>query len=168
MVLLGKLWYERQNYDHIIVDMPSTGHALTMLHTPFNFANLFPGGPIYNDSHEMIATFSNPNLTSFIILSLAEEMPSQESYELQQELLKLMPKNPAKIIYNRIIQLPNNLIQTSKSSIITKTLDHLKRKEAAQQQVLSQFLFLKPDFLLTEIPESSDQQRIEGLLKQLP
>lgn len=104
IVLMGKVWHERANYDHVVVDMPSTGYALAMLHTPFNFAALFPGGPVYRDSKDMIETFSNPNKTSLVIVSLAEEMPMQESIELATELKRLMPQNPAKLIVNRVVR----------------------------------------------------------------
>ena len=30
LVLLGKIWFERKNYDHIVLDMPSTGYGLAM------------------------------------------------------------------------------------------------------------------------------------------
>src|SRR5579871_6687943 len=102
ITMLGKIWYERNNYDHVVVDMPSTGYALTMIHTPFNFAALFPGGPIYHDSRDMILTISDPTISSHVIVSLAEEIPVQESVELAAELKKLMPMNPAALVVNRL------------------------------------------------------------------
>ena len=30
LVLIGKIWFEHKNYDRIVVDMPATGHGLTL------------------------------------------------------------------------------------------------------------------------------------------
>ncbi len=105
MVLMGKLWHDASDFDHVVIDMPSTGYALTMIHTPFNFSNLFPGGPIYQDSQKMIEFYRNPEKSKFILIALPEEMPIQESIECRDEIAKLIPKNPPQLVINRILHL---------------------------------------------------------------
>ncbi len=102
LVLLGKVWYERKNYDHVVVDMPSTGYALAMFQSTRNFARLFQGGPINRDAEEMLATFDNPSESAHWIVSLPEEMPLRESLELRGHLLELFPRNPPEFLANRI------------------------------------------------------------------
>jgi anion-transporting ArsA/GET3 family ATPase len=147
MVLLGKIWFERNHYDHVVVDMPSSGYALTMIHTPFNFAALFPGGPIYHDAKEMIATFSNPKETALVAVSIAEEMPVQEALEMAANLRKLMPKNPAWLVLNRLVQTPNkarklyeekweHLSDSEKKSPLWQSLDYLIARENRQESLL--------------------------------
>src|SRR6185295_7988097 len=63
LVLLGKVWHERNHFDHVIIDMPSTGYGLAMFHSTRNFQNLFTGGPIHRDAKAMLETFSDPAKT---------------------------------------------------------------------------------------------------------
>jgi anion-transporting ArsA/GET3 family ATPase len=84
LVLLGKVWYERQNFDHVVVDMPSTGYGLAMFQSTRNFANLFQGGPVHKDAEQMLRTFDHPDECGHLVVSLPEEMPLRESLELRE------------------------------------------------------------------------------------
>jgi hypothetical protein len=102
LVLLGKVWYEREHYDHVVVDMPSTGYGLAMFQSTDNFARLFKGGPIHHDAEAMLETFRAPGLTGHLIVALPEEMPLIESVELHDYLLGLFPRNPPALLVNRL------------------------------------------------------------------
>jgi anion-transporting ArsA/GET3 family ATPase len=108
LVLLGKVWFERNNYDHVIVDMPSTGYGLAMFQSTQNFSQLFQGGPIHRDADAMLSTFGDPSVCGQLIVSLPEEMPLRESLELNQYLLGLFPNNPADYFLNRVFPKPQN------------------------------------------------------------
>jgi anion-transporting ArsA/GET3 family ATPase len=102
LVLLGKVWHERENFDHVVVDMPSTGYGLAMFHSTKNFSELFRSGPIFRDAEQMLNTFRDPALCGQLIISLPEEMPIRESLELSQFLRNLFPKNQPEFLVNRI------------------------------------------------------------------
>jgi hypothetical protein len=102
LVLLGKIWFERLHYDHVIVDLPSTGYGLAMFQSTQNFVKLFQGGPLNKDAVAMLETFQNHQLTGHLILALPEEMPLRESLELNSFLLQTLPKNPAVFLVNRV------------------------------------------------------------------
>jgi anion-transporting ArsA/GET3 family ATPase len=102
IVLLGKVWHERLNYDHVVIDLPSTGHGLAMFQSALNFKKLFRGSPIQKDSESIIATFSDSEQSAFIIVSLPEEMPLQESLELKDLMLNLFPDNPPAFVVNKM------------------------------------------------------------------
>ena len=104
LVLLGKVWFERENFDHTVVDMPSTGYNLAMFHSTANYAHLFKGGPIHRDAEAMLSTFADPTITSHLIVALPEEMPLRESVDLKDKILSLFPKNKPIIIVNKRIQ----------------------------------------------------------------
>ncbi len=183
MVLLGKIWFERKNFDHIIVDMPSTGYALSMIHTPFNFANLFPGGPIYNDSQEMVKTFSNPNETAFVIVSLAEEMPIQESLEMAENLKQLVPQNPAWLVLNRLIHVSteskelyqkkgSRLSDKEKLSPLWLALAYLINREVQQSTFIADLQtswapYLKPWMEINEASEKNDIERAQVIANSM-
>lgn len=101
LVLLGKVWHDRTRYDHVVVDMPSTGYGLAMFQSVRNFRDLFKGGPLFRDAEEMLATFHDPKLTSHLIVSLPEEMPLRESLELEEFLRDVFPENRAEFWVNR-------------------------------------------------------------------
>ena len=103
LVLLGKAWALRTDYDHVICDMPSTGHGLAMFQSMGNFSNLFGAGPLARDAESMLVTFNDPQVCRHWIVSLPEEMPLVESLELGTTLKEILPANPARFIVNRLL-----------------------------------------------------------------
>jgi len=101
LVLLGKLWYERNNYDRIVADLPSTGYGLAMFQSIDNWARMFQSGPLYKDARDMTETFSDPRQTGQLIVALPEEMPLRESLELGDYLVRLFPQNLPAYLVNR-------------------------------------------------------------------
>jgi anion-transporting ArsA/GET3 family ATPase len=117
LVLLGKIWFERNHYSHVVVDLPSTGYGLAMFQSTENFVKLFQGGPLNRDAEAMLDTFKDRRLSGHLIVALPEEMPLRESLELNQFLMKIFPNNPAEFIINRLfpkVDPPGNspLLQT--------------------------------------------------------
>ena len=142
LVLLGKVWQERRNYDAVIADMPSTGHGLAMFQSTKNFAILFKGGPIHRDAEAMIETFADPAITGHLIVALPEEMPLRESLELDQFLLEIFPENRAAFLANRLFPVPEDFESSSAAAEL-------------------------PDTWITPVPESAiDYARKRGILEQ--
>ena len=102
IVLLGKIWFERTHYDHVIVDMPSMGYGLAMFQSTENFSALFGGGPLHRDAEAMLETLRSPRDTGHVIVSLPEEMPLRESLELNEFLVKNFAQNPSIFLVNRL------------------------------------------------------------------
>ncbi len=102
LVLIGKIWFEMRNYDRIVVDMPATGHGLTMLQSILNWKSLFEGSPLAKDANSMLETLGDPTKTGHLIVSLPEEMPLQESLELRDHLVRIFPRTEYALIANRI------------------------------------------------------------------
>lgn len=102
LVLLGKIWFERNHYEHVVVDLPSTGYGLAMFQSTENFVKLFHGGPLNRDAQSMLETFRDPHLTGHLVVALPEEMPLRESLDLNRYLKELFPKNPAVFLVNRL------------------------------------------------------------------
>jgi hypothetical protein len=102
LVLLGKPWFERLHYAHVVLDMPSTGYGLALFQSAENFAKLFRTGPLYQDAHSMTESFHDPAVTGHLIVALPEETPLRESLELNHFLTQLFPRNPAAFVVNRL------------------------------------------------------------------
>jgi arsenite-transporting ATPase len=91
LVMMGKIWNERDHFDHLIIDMPSSGHALTYFQSVLNWKKLFGQSVLAKDANAMIETFNDPHTCSHLLLSLPEEMPLIESLEFEAELRKILP-----------------------------------------------------------------------------
>lgn len=109
LVLIGKIWDERKHYDRIIVDMPATGHGLTLFQSLFNWGSLLEGSMLAKDAKAMIETFSDPEIVGHLIVSIPEEMPLVESLELRGHILRIFPRAEVALILNRLFPAPSVL-----------------------------------------------------------
>ncbi|MFN7700578.1 MAG: ArsA family ATPase, partial [Deltaproteobacteria bacterium] len=88
--MLGKAYFHtkdvredgRARYDLVIVDAPATGHGLEMLRVPRIITEVAPPGLLRREAEEAVALFRDPARSGVVIVTLAEEMPVQESLEL--------------------------------------------------------------------------------------
>ncbi len=87
LVTLGKIWYaltqspKEEQPDTIIIDGPASGHAITLLHAPKNFARLTRAGPLYKDALAMADFLQDKNATEIHLTALPEEMALKETEE---------------------------------------------------------------------------------------
>ncbi len=89
---IGKIWSlaDRENkakdsqnvYDLIIVDAPSTGHGLAFLEVPRVVAEAVRVGPLKTKSELILKLIQDPEKTLLLLVSLAEEMPVNETLEM--------------------------------------------------------------------------------------
>lgn len=145
LVLLGKVWHERTHYDHVVVDMPSTGYGVAMFQSTFNFQRLFGSGPLAHDAGEMLRTFSDPAQSGFWIVALPEEMPLREALELDGLLAGLFPENRAEFVANRLFpkplrsgaepapqMTPRNTPDTWETPFATDVADYAQKRSALE------------------------------------
>jgi anion-transporting ArsA/GET3 family ATPase len=165
LVLLGKVWFERNHYDHVVVDMPSTGYNLAMFHSTANYARLFKGGPIHKDAEAMLGTFSDSKTTAHVIVTLPEEMPLQESLELKEKILALFPRNTPFFVVNRRIPYTskNKKDPNSYPDPLTYSLsDYIDRRASLEQENLK--ILSGNDF--TEIPWLENPNEMKNYFEQ--
>ncbi len=95
VVTMGKIWELAQlqrraakaaPYDLVIVDAPATGHGLALMRAPRTFADIARVGPIKNHAEQIHSFTANPKVTAIVAVALAEEMPVNETIDLQQRL----------------------------------------------------------------------------------
>ncbi len=92
-VMLGKTWYEveaktngRYKWDMVLLDAPATGHGISLLRVPRTLLDTVPPGPMRDDAEKMQATISDPTKTRVDLVTLPEEMPVNETLELEEAL----------------------------------------------------------------------------------
>jgi len=95
LVTIGKVWELAQldrrvkkstKYDLVIVDAPATGHGLGLLRTPKTFGDIARVGPIKRQADTIYEFITDPSLTSVVAVAWPEEMPVNETIDLQRNL----------------------------------------------------------------------------------
>lgn len=101
LIYMGQiLEYLKEDPDLVIVlDSPSSGHALTMFEATKNFNQIFQKGALYNDTEEMIELLRSPNFVRIFLVTLPSILPLKESAEFVQQLQSIEPL-PIEIICN--------------------------------------------------------------------
>ncbi|MDH5672330.1 MAG: ArsA family ATPase [Myxococcales bacterium] len=74
----------RPRYDTVIVDAPATGHGLDLLRVPRVILDVVPPGPLRRDAERAWQLFSDPSRAGVLLVTIPEEMPTNETLELDQ------------------------------------------------------------------------------------
>jgi anion-transporting ArsA/GET3 family ATPase len=95
LVTIGKIWElalddrkvrSGHNYDLVIVDAPATGHGVGFLQTPRTFAEVAKVGPIRQQAETLDKFIRDPKRTGVAVVALPEEMPVNETAQLERSL----------------------------------------------------------------------------------
>jgi hypothetical protein len=87
IVTIGKaVDLARSSGDLVIVDGPSTGHALAMLSAPSTIGRVAKAGPVGAQARTVHDVLADPERTGYVGVALPEEMPVHELLELEERL----------------------------------------------------------------------------------
>jgi anion-transporting ArsA/GET3 family ATPase len=94
LVTIGKVWdlaqLERRTsgsvFDLAIVDAPATGHGVAMLRAPSTYASVARVGPIRRQALQIDAFLRDRDRTGVVVVALPEEMPVNETLDLERRL----------------------------------------------------------------------------------
>jgi len=112
VVTMGKIWELAQlqrrtakaaPYDLVIVDAPTTGHGLALLRAPRTFAEIARVGPIRHHAERFHAFTADSSLTGVVAVALAEEMPVNETIELEDRLAGDMGMKLSAVLVNGVL-----------------------------------------------------------------
>ncbi len=109
LITIAKVWelaqlerWDRSNrtYDLVVVDAPSSGHGLAMLTTPRTFGEIARVGPIRRQAFKIRDLLADPERTGYVAVSLAEEMPVNETLDLERRLPEAVGPSLEAIVVN--------------------------------------------------------------------
>ncbi|MFL5843356.1 MAG: ArsA family ATPase [Solirubrobacteraceae bacterium] len=112
LLTIGKVWElmadprrtpGEEPYDLVILDAPASGHGLALLGAPRTFSEAARLGPIHRQAGLIHETLSDPARTSVVVVTLAEEMPVNETLELREALGTRMSLDVALIVANGLV-----------------------------------------------------------------
>jgi anion-transporting ArsA/GET3 family ATPase len=95
LITIAKVWELAQlerwdahnrTYDLVVVDAPASGHGLAMLTTPKTFGEIARVGPIRRQAAKVADLLSDPARTGYVAVALPEEMPVNETLDLERRL----------------------------------------------------------------------------------
>jgi anion-transporting ArsA/GET3 family ATPase len=73
-------------YDTVIVDAPATGHGLDLLRVPKVIVDVAPPGLLRREAEKAWKLFSDPRQSGVLLVTLPEELPTNETLELYRTL----------------------------------------------------------------------------------
>jgi anion-transporting ArsA/GET3 family ATPase len=109
---IGKVWelaqLERRHrraatYDLVVVDAPASGHGLAMLETPRTFREAVRVGPIARQADVLHSFITDAKTTGVVAVALAEEMPVNETVELEERLDREMGMAIDHVVVNAVL-----------------------------------------------------------------
>jgi anion-transporting ArsA/GET3 family ATPase len=72
-------------FSPVIVDLPASGHALALLSTPRAVMRLVRVGPLFRRAQDLLRMVHDSRNTALVAVTLAEELPVNETLELCQK-----------------------------------------------------------------------------------
>jgi anion-transporting ArsA/GET3 family ATPase len=110
--LLGKAWFHTTEkdadgaprFDVVLFDAPATGHGVDMLRVPKVILSAAPPGRLRSDAERAYASFQDPSFSAFVVVTLPEELPTNETLELVSVLDGELGLPVAEIVLNSALE----------------------------------------------------------------
>lgn len=177
--ILGKVTSDirnilRTDYDVVVVDCYSTGHALALFRAPKGIASTVRTGPVREQSQSIHDVLCDPVETHYVIATLPEEMPINESIELHNQLKDEFNADIS-VVCSRLYDPPlteeqrQSVAESVRDPNMTDFLKFLDFKMKTQEMQLKKLRQVAPDFLGVPILDShlKGQDHIEAIAKHL-
>lgn len=92
----------RDRYDLVIVDAPATGHGLDLLRVPQVITRVAPPGLLRKEAEKAWELFSDPARSGVVLVSLPEDMPTNETLELHTAVREELGLPIAGLVVNSV------------------------------------------------------------------
>lgn len=108
--MLGKAYFHaldrledgRKRYDMVILDAPATGHGLEMLRVPRVITEVAPPGLLRREAENALQLFRDPERCGVMLVTLPEDMPTNESIELHGALVGELKMPVSRLVVNGV------------------------------------------------------------------
>jgi hypothetical protein len=103
LVLLSRLWEWSWDprWDHIVVDLPASGHAMALFRCPHLARRAFARGPLRQRADAILERFSDPKVARVLFCALPGELPVNETLETRAQVAALGSPPVAGALLNR-------------------------------------------------------------------
>lgn len=108
--MLGKAYFHafgqasdsKGSHDLVILDAPATGHGLDMLRVPQVIVDVAPPGLLRREAERALRKFRDPELSGAVMVTLPEDMPTNETIELHAALKEMGMSTPS-LFVNQVL-----------------------------------------------------------------
>jgi anion-transporting ArsA/GET3 family ATPase len=110
--MLGKAWFHTTEtradgsprFDVVLFDAPATGHGLDMLRVPKVIVDVVPPGLLRQEAERAWKMFQDPNVSGVVVVTLPEDMPTNETIELIDALDNELALPVARLVVNAVTE----------------------------------------------------------------
>jgi len=135
LMAIGKIWFvdqlrngRRPRYDRILIDMPATGHSISFLRMPQTAVDTLKIGFVKNEAKKVLDLLRDIERTRFHSVTIPEEMPVNETIEMDRAIRSDLRLPPGCIFINRVY--PRLLPRGS-----VRDYEKLRRQAAADREM---------------------------------
>jgi anion-transporting ArsA/GET3 family ATPase len=125
ILTIGKVCHEVRTggYDLVVVDAPSTGHAVSLLTVAQTIHDAVPAGPLRGQTSWMLDILNDPARAGVVVVTTPEELPVSETVEfvarLRAETVRAGAGMPvAGIVINRLVPEPFTRVDATRFELI--------------------------------------------------
>ncbi|MDP6932992.1 MAG: ArsA-related P-loop ATPase, partial [Myxococcota bacterium] len=97
LVVLSKVLTLSEEWDLVVVDLPASGHAMSLLRVPEVARSLMSSGPIRQRAEKILAMLRDRD-TVLVLVALPEEMVVNETVELWTRIRSEVPEVIAPVV----------------------------------------------------------------------
>ncbi len=170
--LLGKAWFHTTEekrgkpvYDTVVFDMPASGHAYSMLRVPWVIVDTVPEGPLTRDARTVKQLITDAKRTAVVLVTLAEEMPTNEAIELEAKLTALGIV-PQQLVVNQVF--PDHIPDGTPVTRVLDTLANEAQLSSPLAEVTGHALLSRERRLLNEQYLAELARRAKTAIRELP
>jgi anion-transporting ArsA/GET3 family ATPase len=157
-VLAGKIWnlYDNHPSDLLIVDLPSSGHALSFFQSPIGVHKMFRVGFVHEETRNICEMFLSPE-TRLDLVALPEEMPIVEAHELKKKLSTIGEFSWGYLHLNQCLpDLPLPSSSTGVSEEVAQVLSRHEKRQAIERDAFEEAKSLElPSLKIPKLPTES-------------
>ena len=108
LLIIGKIEHlvRTGGWDHVIIDAPVTGEGLLLFQLPRVITEAVASGPLHDDALRIREMLEDPSRCVMHLVSLAEEMPAEETEQLYHELCERVEIPLGRLLINRVFPTP--------------------------------------------------------------
>jgi anion-transporting ArsA/GET3 family ATPase len=125
-------------YDHIILDCPATGHGFSLLSAPQTMMDITRVGPLFSNAKMIRDLLADRERVAVLLVTLAEEMPINETIELQARLANEVDIEIAGVVVNavppKLFASPNESAHWDEIQALANTLGPSAQRAVADGQ----------------------------------
>jgi len=127
------------SYDRIIVDAPATGHSLALFTLAPTIASIGLTGPLAYECERVTAMLAEPGTVGTVVVSLAEELPFEETQELVPKLTQTLGRPPLALVVNRSLRQWVSTVppKTSHNETLNAVANELHKRRLMEDRFLT-------------------------------